>query len=213
VKSATLVILMVTLWGCHDGDTAGTLHNQAVAALRSGDLVAAEIAAEKAAARGGAAFEARRDFVLGNAAFARCEKDEFAAMGPRGAAAIEAAIGHAERARDFWRGAAAGRPDWPEARRNVERARIKLDALRLKRDELTPASPPPKPKPPPPRDRTVPRRPDDFTPAPRVQPQLEEIPTPDVLSLLEKLKAKEQDKNKVRRAQRQSGRYAVEKDW
>ena len=128
----------------------GALHNRAVAALRAGDLVAAEIAAEKAAAKGGPEFEARRDFVLGNAAFARCEKDEFAAMGPRGASAIDAAIGHAERARDFWRRAAAGRSDWPEARSNVERARIKLDALKLKRDELTSASPPPKPKPPPP---------------------------------------------------------------
>jgi hypothetical protein len=201
------------LAGCGSEADAASLHNRAVSALRAGDLVAAEISAEKAAAKGGADFEARRDFVLGNAAFARCEKDEFAAMGPRGAAAIEAAIVHAENARGFWRRAAAGRLDWPEARRNVERARIKLDALKLKRDELTPASPPPKPKPPPPRDRTVPRRPEDFTPAPRVQPQLDEVPNDDVLSLLEKLKAKEQDKMRARRAQRQSGRYAVEQDW
>ena len=211
MKPALLVLLVVAAAGC-GGERAGTLHNGAVAALRAGDLVAAEIAAEKGAARGGPEYEARRDFVLGNAAFARSEKDDLAAMGPRGAAAIDAAIGHAESARGFWQLAAAARTDWPEARRNVERARDKLEALKQKKEELLPPNPKPKP-PPPPRDEPAPRPPDDFSPAPRVDPQLTEVRAENVLNLLEKLKTKEQDKLRVRRAQRQSGRFAVEKDW
>jgi hypothetical protein len=214
VRSAVLILVALAAIGCGGEEPAAALHNRAVAALQAGDLVAAEIAAEKAAARGGPELEGLRDFVIGNAAFVRCEKEELAAYGPRGAAALETAIGHAKQARDSWALAAARRADWPEARRNVERARIKLDLLAKKKDELTPANPPPKPKPPPPpKDQPAPRKPEDFTPAPRVDPQLDEVPAEDVVKLLEKLKAKEQDKLRVRRAERQSGRYAVERDW
>ena len=183
-------------------------------ALRAGELVQAEIAAEKAAARGGPEVEAWRDFLLGNVAFVRCEKEEHAAMGPRGASAIDAALRHAERARKLWELAAAGRADWPEARRNVERARFKIEDLRKKKEELEPQrqSQPRHTVEPDPGKRELPAKDQQLAAAPRVRPTIMELPAERVLGLLDKLQVKEEDKRKVRRAE-QKTRYAAEKDW
>jgi hypothetical protein len=129
-------------------------YNQALAALAAGDPVAAAAAAERAAAREPARFARRRDFVHGNAAFTRCEgvEKEIAAgpvmpQGPQGPSspivqsmtpnpeAFDAAIQLAEQARDAWIDASKGAEDWPAARRNVERALVKIDELRKKKEE------------------------------------------------------------------------------
>jgi hypothetical protein len=212
MRAAALLALLIALAGC-GGESAATLHNRAVAELRRGALVEAEIAAEKAAARGGAEVQPLADFVRGNAAFARCEQEELAAMGPRGVAGIDAALAHAGTAKNFWQLAAAGRPDWPAARRNVERARFKIDDLKKKRAELAPPKPPPpSPSPDPrPRDAQPRARPDDVTPV-RTPPSLGELPPDQVLGVLDRLENKEEDKRRVRRAERKT-RYVVEKDW
>jgi hypothetical protein len=208
---------LLALGACGD-DSARIAFNEGVAALRSSDLVAAEIAAEKAAARGGPGFEALRDFLLGCAAFTRCEREEIGFFGPAGgAAALDRAIVHAERARDFWQGAAARRTDWPEVRRNVERALLKLEELRKKRAaaESQPGQPPqPKPRPRPTDKVDPPRDPGaDRTQARRVDPQLAELAPDQVKGILEKLTAKEKEKVRLRQAQRQARQGQVEKDW
>jgi hypothetical protein len=198
--------------GCGEsGENAWTSDRAAFVHLSRGELVQAEIAAEKAAARGGPEFEARRDFLLGNAAWTRSMKEEQAAMGPRGASAMTAAIRHADQARASWQLAAARREDWPEARRNVERARLRIEELRRKKAELEPESRPP-PKPPPRGDRPQPSQP-QLMPGMRVDPELTELPADEVTKLLDRLKDKDQDKLRVRRARQAEIGLGVEKDW
>src|SRR5262245_18625738 len=112
------------------------LHDLALARLATGDLRGAEIAAEKASATGPAGFAALRDFVLGSAAFVRCARAEAQASGPEAEPfAFEVAIGYAMAAQSAWQRAAASRDDWPEARRNVERAQQKIAELRDKKTQ------------------------------------------------------------------------------
>src|SRR5688500_6348050 len=98
-------VLAVTLPFLSGGDLAG------------GGRRRAEVGAEKAAGHGPREFTALRDFVLGNAAFARCDRAERQASGPDGRpAAFDAAIAHAVAAQSAWQRAAASRDDWPQAR-------------------------------------------------------------------------------------------------
>lgn len=129
-------------------------YNQALAALAAGETTRAATAAERAAARDPKRFTRLRDFVLGNAAFARCEaleKDLDASgglpQGPQGPLApmtsvktplpeaFDPAIRLAESARDAWIAAARGAEDWPAARRNAERAIVKIEELQKKKEE------------------------------------------------------------------------------
>ncbi|MCC6671832.1 MAG: hypothetical protein IT458_12290 [Planctomycetes bacterium] len=204
---------------------AELLHNQALAALRAGAPREAELAAERAAARGGPEFAGLREFVRGNAAFARC------LVAAAQAASVEAepfafdvAIAHAEAARAAWQRALLQRGEWPEARRNVERAQRKLTELReakaaadrRRREEARKAGEP-EPKP-------LPVQPDPSEPAPEpegpkeeteteVQPQLQELRREEVRRLLDTLAAKEQEKRALRRREQQTQRVPVEKDW
>ena len=166
--------------------SAELLYNLALAAVRAGALREAEIAAEKAAARGGPEFTARRDFLRGNIAFTRCERATVVAVKPDVQPhEFVPALKHARTALESWQQAAVSRPDWPEARRNVQRALHQLQDLlqkqkaaesNRKEDKPPPEPPPPEPQP-----------------------------------LLDKLKEKDQQKRELRR--RKLPRIKVEKDW
>lgn len=214
MKVRALALLLLVLAGCGD-DSARVLYNEAVAALRAGDLVRAEIAAERAAARDPELL-GPRDFVLGCGAFIRCEREEIKFFGPLGAtAAIGNAIVHAEAARDLWQDAAATRDDWPEARRNVERALFKLADLGKKAEDAKARSrPQPIPKPAPKDDKGVPQtQGEDPKPAPRVDPITTELPPDQITRVLDRLAEKEKEKTRLRRAERLAQRAQVEKDW
>jgi len=194
---------------------AELLFNRALAALRAGDLREAEASAARAAERGGREFAALRDFMRGNAAFQRCAWTEAQANEPSAPPfALDSAIQYAESARAAWQAAAASRDDWPEARRNVERALRKLEELRRKKEEAEknrPEQPKPKepelrPNPPEPEGRTTE---EETTP----EPQLVELSPEEVQRLLDKLGEKEKEKIAMRQARRRARTVEVEKDW
>ncbi|MBU0756109.1 MAG: hypothetical protein KJ645_13280 [Planctomycetes bacterium] len=195
---------------------AELLYDQAMALFRAGDLVKAEYTAEKALVRGGETFEGMRDFLFGNTAFKRCETAEARASGPEAEPfAFEEAILHAESARDAWIDAALSRPDWPEAARNVERALLKLEQLKIKQaaakrqnkktpdqkmNEAPPCLPPP--------GATDPGEEEV-----KVKAVMDELPAEGVQRLLEKLAEKEKEKMAVRKARQARQQAEVEKNW
>lgn len=213
-----------------DGATAALHWDHALAALRIGRLTEAETAADAAAEKGGGEFAALRDFLRGNAAFAR--SDVAAAQAGSAEAepfALDVAIAHAETARRSWIAAAASRRDWPEARRNVERANLRLEALRKRKSETEasrkkPGAPEPRPVPiPPPPDRrkppdapgdeTAPDRPKEpGTDAP-TEAQTVELTPEAVARLFEVLEAREREKAAIRRSRRAARGGEVERDW
>ena len=194
-------------------------YDRALAALRAGKIDESESAADEAAARDGPGFAALRDFLRGNIAFARCLAAEVETFRPgAGASAYDEGIAHAETARKAWERAAASRDDWPEARRNAERAVLAAARLAARKAEAEsqpdrPKSakspqvkdaPPPLPLPLPPRQGAVPPSP---TPS-----QLAELPRAEVLALLERLAEKERQKLELRREQ-QRPKTPAERDW
>ena len=203
--------------------SAELLYNKALCALRSDKLVVAEVAAEKAAVRGGPDFFGLRDFLLGNAAFLRSEAATALARRPEaGPVALEEAIRQAGSALDFWQKAAVSRSDWPAARRNVERALLKLEELKKleaeaeRKRKKAAARPKPRPQPRPtvrqtgdperdPRNRERVRR--------ETAPVLLELSAAQVQRLLDKLSQKEQEKRKLRRERQRVRRLLVERDW
>jgi len=198
------------------GASAELLYNRALAALRAGELREAESSAKNAAARGGPEFAALRDFLLGNVAFARCRKTKAQAYGPLAMpSAFDTAIAYAETACKAWGLAAASRNDWPEARRNVERAQLKLADLKKKKEaarQQNVKQPTPRPQPLP--------RPDDQRDGQdvseqetTVDPQMRELSPEQVERLFERLDEKEKEKLALRRARRKQRRAEVEKDW
>ncbi|TAH34438.1 MAG: hypothetical protein EYC70_15975 [Planctomycetota bacterium] len=195
---------------------AELLHNKALAALRAGDVAAAESAAEQAAARGGPEFAALRDFLLGNAAFQRCAAAAAQAAGPEAEPfAYDVAIAYAESARGAWQRAALRRTDWPEARRNVERALLKLEELRRQREAARrnregDDRSQPRPQPVPPPERPAEQAADLEQ---RPEPHRTELAPEQVLRLFEILERKEREKLGLRRSQRRTPRADVDKDW
>ncbi|MHC4548754.1 MAG: hypothetical protein ACYTEZ_08240 [Planctomycetota bacterium] len=197
-----------------NGASAALSFNRALAALRAGDLSDAEAAAQRAAARGGPEMAARCDFLRGNAAFARCRLAERqASTAAAEPFAWDVAIIYARKARDAWQRAAMSRPDWPAARRNVERALLKIEELKRKKAEQDQRPPrPPGPQPPPPPQPPEARGKED-EPAPADEPQLEELAPEQVLRLLDRLAQKEQEKRALRRSHRKARMAEVERDW
>ena len=193
--------------------SAALLYNRALAALHVGELRAAEFSAEKSAARGGPEFAGLRDFLLGNAAFIACQRAEAEAnLRDADPTSLGRAINHARTAGDFWQLAALSRPDWPAARRNVERALLKLEELEQQKAEAE-ANQAPKteaePKPPP--------EPDEPTEEIEQDPTLQEAPpelTPEEIGrLLEKLAQIENEKRTLREAWQRMRTANVENDW
>jgi hypothetical protein len=204
----------------------------ALAALRDGAFDEATSAAKDAAARGDADVAGFAEFVRGNAAFAKCDVAEAQAKTPEAEPfAYDLAIRWAAAARDAWIAAAASRGDWPEARRNVERANLRLAALsqaKAEREAQRRRTGPPKirPKPlpsggkgDPPADPAPPQ------PAPGAQTGKEpkvpggdeavvtELSPAEVRRLLDRLAEKEREKIALRRAEQEKRRAEAERDW
>lgn len=193
------------------------LHNLALAALRAGDPARAEAAAERMAARGGPEFAPLRDFVRGNAAFLRAERAALVAREPEAEPfAFDAAIALAATARAAWQRAALsrGEADWPEARRNAERALLAIAEFeKLKKEAEEKRRKKEKPPPPPPPE---PEKPPEAEPAPEeaeVAPALTLLSDAEVRRLLERLNAKEREKLALRRAERRARAGGTERDW
>lgn len=180
--------------------------NLALAALRSGALTEAEVAARAAAERDADRFAGFARFVEGSVAFARCDQSMAQASGPEAESfALDIALSQAARARDAWRDAVRTRGDWPEARRNVERALRRIDELeRLKRERATPP-PQQEPDPPPANDPVAPDREPDAA--------LDELPRERVFELLDLLDAKEREKRGLRAKVRAQRPATAERDW
>lgn len=197
----------------HDA-SAELLYNKALAALCAGELLEAETSAEMAAARGGVRFRNLRDFIAGNAAFQRCERAlEATVERDVQPSAFDAAIVHAEAARDSWQLAAASRSDWPEARRNVERALRKLAELRQKREESRQRQQEKKQKKKPEPPMPEPDSPGSEQKTRKAAPLLNELAPHEVLRLFDKLEEKQEEKLGLRRSERRKEKDRVEKDW
>ncbi len=201
---ALLALGTLVAAGCGQGESE-ILAARALAALRDGRLDDAEEAARRGATPG---FD---DFVRGNVAFARSEGLEPDASKPGAPPALfERMVADAEDALAHWRLAAASRADWPAARRNVERALLRLERLRERKRESErrnrPDPPPPPPEPAP--DETEP-------PPPEARPELEEAALPEeaVRALLDLLVKKEEQKRELRRERRAAAGAEVERDW
>ncbi|MDJ0974967.1 MAG: hypothetical protein QNJ98_10945 [Planctomycetota bacterium] len=190
-------------------------YDQALAALAAGDPARAEEAAQRALEQADAEIAALCHFVRGNTAYARSLVAEEEAKKP-GAdpRAYQWAIAETEDALAAWRMAASARADWPAARRNVERALLRLEQLRERKktggkpkpkpgDGKKPPDDPPKPKPPP----------KDKRQEPDTAVAKGELPANEVLGLLELLREKESQKRASRRAARRARAAEVERDW
>ena len=200
-------------------DRDAVLHyNQALAALEEGSLVAAEVLAEKAAAAGGAAFAARRDFLYGNAAYARSLlATAEAQLEDPDPTALARAIAHVESALEFWKSAAGGPWEWPEARRNAERAMQHREILlRLQEEEARrrEESQERSEEPTPPEPEEAPPDPGDAMDAElQAQAAPADWTEEDLARLLQRLEEIEGEKRAVRQRRRERERAAVERDW
>ena len=198
------------------GDEASPalLYNLALAALKTGQFRLLEYTVEKAAARGGTEFTELRDFLLGSSAFARCETATAeASLTDPDPTALSRAITDCEIALGFWRTAAARRDDWPEARRNVERALRQLQKLQQMLAEAEEQA----------RKEQVPTNPEEEADPQDEDPSSEEevpdaqkepgqLSRDDLLQVLDRLAQTEIEKRNLRRA-RQRVRTDVERDW
>ncbi len=213
-----LVLFAVLVAGC-GGDAARPHYDSAIAALQRGELDAAIASAATAAERGGHDYEALRDFLRGNVAFERSVAAEAAMREDADPRARQAPIAHTEDALAAWRAAASTRTDWPAARRNVERALIRLEMLRERRSEGSKGDPQPGDTPPDdPPDADPPKPPENDGDGNDPEPPPSDVasdalPAAKVLGLLELLVQKERQKLALRRAQRSARSAEVEKDW
>ena len=197
-----------------DDDARSTLHyDMALCALRAGQLDRCEAAAEASSEGGDPEFVALRNFLIGNVAYARCEQVEMLALRPEAEPfLLEQALEHVEQACESWRAAALGRPDWPAARRNLERAlvkRAKLENIQREREEQKQETPPEElPEPPPPEPE-----------APRhdvqedAQEELGLLSPEELTQMLQRLDRNQEEKRALRRLDREKGRGRVERDW
>ena len=196
-RQAALILLLASC-----GDAA---FDRTLAELRKGEVRRAEQASADVT-------EPHRAFLRGNIAFAECLLAEKQAMTAAAEPfAFDIAIALADKAERFWSDAAMAR-DWPEARRNVERAllkaaelrRRKSDAERQRRPDPKP-QPKPKPKPQPDGKKKVTEE------DPDQNPMLRELPPDEVLRIFETLSEKEQEKRSMRRKER--AKRSGERDW
>ena len=198
--------LVFGLVGCGAPPSVHQAH-EAQVALANGETERALRAAEAAEAQGGALFTGFRYFVRGNVAWAESLAWE---AEPEGEVdAMRMAETKAEDALAYWQMAAASRPDWPAARRNVERGLRRLENLREQKAE--------RPKPP-----ETERTPDPEETAPENEDEPEEsealIETGELAAdriggLLEVLLKREGRKRALRAEQRRARGQQVERDW
>jgi len=197
--------------------SAVLLHDLALAALHAGRLRDAEIAAEKAVARGGPRFVPFRDFVLGSTAWQRALQAEAeAGLLDADPTAFDRAIAHADAARAAWQSATVGGESAGAARRNVERALWKLEDLRARREaaeaerrarqEETPIE---QPTP----EGGDEGEPEEIEQEVAAQQDPDALSRRDVLALLARLAEIEEQKRIERRDRRHARGLAVERDW
>ena len=186
-------MLSLLLAGCA-GESASK-YDAALAALREGELRQADSHAREST-------EMRAGFLRGNIAFAQCLlAEEQAVTMAAEPFAWDIAIQYADHALGHWAQAAASRDDWPEARRNVERALLKLDDLRRKKakaeEELKRKSEPqPRPQPQP---QAQPAGGDQkITEDAEIEAQMKPLSEEQVTQLLDRLAAKEKEKRTLR---------------
>jgi hypothetical protein len=208
------------------GASPELLYDAALAALRAGDHAAADAALSRVPARsdvGGLAA-----FLRGNVAFARCElamKQAFAVESEP--FAFDVAIAHGRTARDAWIAAATLRAQWPEARRNVERALLALDELERRKAEADPkrkkaGRPEVRLRPAPKKPGKPPNKPPDTQSSTedksagkdgsQDKPEAELTPE-EIRRLIERLAEKEKERLRARQARRQEKSADVERDW
>ena len=205
------------------------LFDLALAALANGEFETAESAVERAAARGDASFAARRDFVLGNVAWVRGQAAaELATQVEAEPFAFRPALAQIEAARNHWLRATLARQldpkDRAAARRNVERAMLRLVELQQLRDaaearrrqergggdarpKLVPDGED--------SDETGNRRPgsDTETEANELQPLTAELSAAELAAMFERLDRKADEKRAMRRERKLARRIPVERDW
>lgn len=194
------------------------LYNKALAALKIKDLLAAESAMEKAVARGGDDFRPLRDFVNGNTAYLRgLHAEEVASQPEAEPFAYDVAIRFITKAQTFWIQAAMSRPDWPEARRNVERAQMKLAALQKTKKEKqknlrshTQIKMRPQLVPQVLADDSQGEAQDEEA---KVDAQKRKLSSSQIKDLYDKLEAKEKEKREMRRQQQKQRKTKGERDW
>jgi hypothetical protein len=209
------LLLALALAACGGDGDAVRHHERARAALLAGEILEAEEAVRLAREAGGAEVAPSCDFLDGNVAFARGLTAELQARTPEAEPfAFDIAIQYVEKARRLWESAAASRDDWPPARRNVERALVKLaDLRRQKAERIRERQPPP-----PPRPNPVPEPPPDGDPETseeeaEAKARRDELDAAGILALLERLDRKEREKRDLRREHRRSRTEDVERDW
>ena len=202
--------------GAADPATASRLrYDEALAALRAGDLDAAESAARAATIHGGDEVRGACDLLLGNVAFERARvaaADAHVEGAP--AYTFDRAIALCDSARQSWQRAAMSRADWPAARRNVERAVARLAELERERAKAQQQEQPggagagePQPQP------TAVPKPAPAPTQPATVAAEHELPQEEVERLFEKLDEQERNKRLLRAARRQSAAPSVERDW
>lgn len=208
--------------------------NLGLCALRVGRHERARAAFAAAEAAGGPAYARYGAFLRGQLAFLASRDLEAQAAQP-GAdpALLEGALMRAEDALAAYRLAARSTPDWPEARRNMERALLRLEALREQRRTGTQGAPQPRlrPQPGPPAGPApgTPASPPPGTPpgtppappTPGASAQADEgarvvtrdLPAGELGQLGALLRRKAAERDAARQGQRARASAGVEKDW
>jgi hypothetical protein len=212
-----LLVFAAGLAACGDASLAARdSYAAALESLAAGRPAEALRAADRVAASEDADLAAFGDFLAGNASFALSEEAERESSRPGADPTLaDRSLAHAEDALSRWRRAILARGDWPEARRNAERALLRLERLRERAQESRtrrigiprPGESPEAPTPPEP---TTPRVEE---PAADGAPSVEtrEIAAEQVARILEVLRKKEQEKRELRR--RRATDAGSTEDW
>jgi tetratricopeptide (TPR) repeat protein len=187
--------------------------NLALVALQLDQPRQAESLAEKAMRAGGrdgqVDFVATRDFILGNTTYARAlESVQKARLPGASLRVIDLAISQTEAAVGHWRAAAISRVDWPQARRNIERAQLTLEQLRAARAQVLQqqngqAKAPPK---------DADWQDSEATPDPS-QPQPVKLSVQQMQVLMQELQQGKDQQRKLRKDRRAEAVVKVDKDW
>jgi len=197
------------------GAAAGSelLGNAALAALRLQRPGDAEPAAQRLTALLDPESRALGAFLLGHAAFQRCQTAVAAAKlqdaEPGAWAGAERAVGLAI---EQWLAADAARGGWPEAVRNAERAAQLRAEVQAQRQAAERNRPPPKQEPDQPEPKPAPRP--ETTPEEQVpEPVQTKLSNQDLARLLERLQQKDREKRLARQAQQRALAVTGERDW
>ncbi|MHC4953546.1 MAG: hypothetical protein ACYTGZ_06620 [Planctomycetota bacterium] len=220
MRCAALVSLVLAASGCGGADPAHRdAYNRAFAALHAGQVREAESALDAIPDDAGSEVVAHRDFLRGNVKFEQClVAERQASTAEAEPFAFDIAITFARRSAEAWRAAAMSRADWPEARRNVERALLKRAELHRRKAQAeerqrrkNDPTPKPKPQPKKPPPEGPPEKKDE--PAPEKKPGEKELSPDQVRGLIETLAKKETEKVALRRSQQRKRAASVERDW